>query len=199
MKSNVLLLIPFLFPILSNAQESPFYVGVGYGVVDYEGKEVTDSVLFPNQKLYIEDKSEFIGLYTGYRFNDYISIELGYANFESMNKRYILDPNVLALVTGNEEERIDFTRISMNGLLEYPMSKNISVLALLGYSYFDLEREFTGGFTPISSKSSIKGGYYGLGVKYLLSDRYSTRLQWVKDGSSGIDIAGYRLLLEVAL
>lgn len=193
---NILFLALTFLANLCNAQESPFYVGLGYGVIDYEGKDVDDLVLSPNQKL--EDESGFIELYTGYHFNDYISIEIGYANFESMNKKYILNPDVITIVAPNDEERIDLTRTSVNGLLEYPMSQNISVLALLGYSYFDLERELTGGFSPITSKSSIKGGYYGLGIKYLLSDRYSTRLQWVKEGSSGINIDGYRLSLEVA-
>lgn len=199
---NIILLILFFLPNLSNAQESPFYIGLGYGMSDYAGEEQQGVELAANQK--IDEKSNFVEIYAGYRFNKYVSFELGYADFDTIRKEYALNPNVMTLLAVNNQEEVNFSRISLGGLIEYSLSQKVNAFVLAGYSYFDLDRKISGGASPFSggltnySSSSEDGIYYGLGIKYRFNEKLLTRLQWVQDNPKNIDIDGYRLSLELA-
>ena len=76
---------------------------------------------------------------------------------------------------------IDMTLAS---LFEYPIIERFSAFGLLGFSYLNVDREVSGGFSPgtsslgYSSSNTEKDVFYGLGFKYKLTYNFKIRLQW---------------------
>ncbi len=201
-KINLLLLLTSLFPGLSHATDSSFYGGLANGAANYEGNVNEDVLLAPGQRL--NDDTNFVEVYTGYSINEYISFEIGYADFGVVNETYKLNPDVISIVSPNNKEEIDLTRIRVGGVIEYPAYKNFSVIGLFGYSYFNLDRKFSGGFNLDSGdiiselkEDSEEGIYYGVGFKYLFNSKLSARFQWVHDSPGSIDLNSSNLSLEM--
>jgi OOP family OmpA-OmpF porin len=196
-KINTLLTCLLLLPILSHASESSFYGGLGYGTADYEGETYEDGLLESNQRL--EDDTGFAEIYAGYRINKYISIEAAYSDFNSVSTTYSRN-NLMSFNVPNDREEVDITKLSLGGVFEWPIFNEFSVIGLVGYSYFELDRELSGGFSVTSgnlgSSDSDEGIYYGVGLKYDFNDLLSTRVQWIEDSPKDIEMSSYRLSLE---
>jgi opacity protein-like surface antigen len=199
-KTSILLLMLFLLSTVAYAHTPSFYGGLGCGNADYEGKTSMDISLAPGQRL--KDKANFIDLYVGCQINKYLSFEIGYAHFGEVSEKYSLNPDVKTLVPVNNKEEIDFNRISLGALIEYPILDKLSVFGLLGYSYFDLDRKISGGFSPSSGGLNESGSdseeniFYGLGVKYSLIEKIAVRLQWTEFDSGNLKIGAFRLSFE---
>src|SRR5690606_405101 len=124
--------------------------------------------------------------YFGYRFNRFISLEIGYADFAEVGKTYAWNPDLAFVVSPNDTEVIDSSGISFGVLMGYPLSGRFDVFAVLGYSKFDLDRQWSGGFSPSSGPTHYSGtgseesGIYGLGLKYDFNREYAARLQWLQ-------------------
>jgi hypothetical protein len=194
----------FLFPVLSLADGASFYAGLGYGAADFEGPRIGGALpaLAPGQRL--KDDAGLAELYFGYRFNRFISFEIGYSDFGEVSKTYALNPDVASLVSPNDTEVIDSSGVSFGALMEYPLSGRFDVFAVLGYSKFDLDRQWSGGFSPSSDPTHYSGTgseeswIFGLGLKYDFNREYAARLQWLQAEPGNLRIEILRLSLEKA-
>ena len=207
-KLNILILSLIFFPTQSNAANDLFYVGLGYGISDYESTTKYDGNLSPNQKL--NDEPDFAEIYFGYHINRVISLEIGYADFEKVNKTYTLSPAGMAsYFASNNKEQIEVNRISFATLIEYPLFRDLSLFGLLGHSWFNLDRTISGpdgvdvgAYGPRyglieSGSDSEKGIFYGLGAKYKFANKFTAKLQWVNFDINELDENGFRLSLEM--
>jgi opacity protein-like surface antigen len=200
-KTSLLLLVLFLLSTVAYAQPPSFYGGLGYGNADYAGETSFDITLAPGQKL--KDKANFIELYVGCQLNTYLSFEIGYADFGKVSKKYSLNPDVTTMVAVNNKEEIDFNRISLGALVEYPILDKLSVFGLFGYSFLDLDRKISGGFSPFSGGLNESGSdseediFYGLGFKYSFTERLTARLQWTESAPDNLKIETFRFSVEM--
>lgn len=202
-KRHVFLLTFILLPIGGWAENSSFYVGLGYGKAGYEGEEVSDILLAPGQRL--DDEANFVDLYIGYQLNEHISFEVGYADFDEFSDKYDLSPDVMSIAPANTIEEVDISRISFGTLIEYPIWKSASVFGLLGYSYFDFDqktRPFSFGNVLYngeikSDSNSEEGIFWGLGAKYNFCETLSARAQWARSNTNAFDLDSIRLSLEM--
>lgn len=199
----VLLSTVISFPILSSADNASLYAGLGYGTANFEGPRIEGALseLAPGQRL--KDDAGFAELYFGYRFNRFISLEIGYADFGEVSKTYALNPDLAFIVSPNDTEVIDSNSFSFGALMEYPLPNKYSVFAVLGYLKFDLDRELSGGFSPDSgglresTSDSEESVFYGLGAKYAFNQKYAVRLQWLDADPGDFQLQTTRFSLEV--
>ena len=206
MKKIITLL--FLFPILGgisalNAVETlPIYAGIGYGIARYVGDEVTDPIYLPGQKA--EGDKSFYEVYAGFDLGDILSIELAYAQFAELEENYNLRPdiNIVEGATVYDQERVDFSRVSLMLVAEYPLTLGFSVYGTAGYAYYDFDRSFYGTWEPSldSLKDKVSNGdhglEYGFGAKWEVLDRVSLRGQWSQSLIGDRKVQSNRLSVE---
>ncbi len=203
MKNSVLLLlfsgILAKSSLTAVAYTFPLYVGVGYGNANYTGDAINDPVFLPGQQA--DDSTQYYEAYVGWRFTDLLAAELSLAQFGDIEERYRLDPDIAFVVTPNDQERVDFSRVTLMGVFEYPVILDFSVFAMGGYAYYDVERVLFGGFDPSGNADQLIGETehgleYGFGAKYYFFDRFSARAQWQTSLIEDKEVDSVRLSVE---
>ncbi len=190
-----------LLSSVASAENASFYGGLGYGSADYEGETDFDMFILPGQRL--KDNAEFVELYVGYHLNRNFSFEIGYADFDDVSEVYRLDPDIRVFVPVNNREDVEFSRMSLSVLVEYPFAEKLSVFGLLGYAYSDMDRKISGGVDPSagglleSGSDSESDAFWGLGIKYSFNPKYAARLQWTDFGADDLDLEAVRFSLEM--
>ena len=144
MKKTTILLIILLFtPALSNAADNSFYTGLGVSLSKVESTTRYDAYLLENQIL--KDNAYFAEIYFGFHFNNYFSLEIGYADLGEVDQVYTLsEAGLTSYFASNNREEIELSRVSVCALLEYPVVDEFSVFGLLGYSRLDIDRAISG-------------------------------------------------------
>ena len=140
-----------------------------------------------------------LSLTVGYHINEFFSVEAGYADFGSVSETYTLDPDIVFITLPNDQEEVDFSRISIDTTLEYPVSDQLSVIGVLGYSFLNLDHNLTGGDNPATSSSNEDGLLYGIGGRYQFNDKFSTRLQWARTDADSVKLDSVMVSLEINL
>lgn len=180
---GMLIFVSLILPMAyAEARDSSVYCGIGLGLARFEGDTITGVEFVPGQEL--KDKTEAYSLFFGYQANKYLSFELGYVDFGQVSEKFTLDPGIVFIVAPNDTVTIESNGFTIASLLEYPMNERFSAFGLIGFSYLDVDREVSGGFGPgtsslgHSSSDTEKNVFYGLGLKYRLTDHFRIRLQW---------------------
>lgn len=200
--SKVLWLLPALaLPSLTQAEEKPFYLGLGYSFAELESDKALPSY-FTSGQSFSEDTNS-IDLYAGYQFSSYFSIELSYNTFDQARKRYDIDPTVDFITAPNDLEELEVDTLSLNGVLSYPIAENLTVLALAGFTYADIDNYWFGGETSangedpsVSHSDSETGFTYGVGASYAFTERFSGKLQWKTIDIDNLELEGLHLSVE---
>jgi len=194
--SKVLWLLPALaLPSLSQAEEKPFYLGLGYSFAKLESDKALPSY-FTSGQSFSEDTNS-IDLYAGYQFSSYFSIEINYNTYDQAKKRYDIDPTVDFISTPNDQEELEVETLSLNGVLSYPIAENLKVLAQAGFAYADIDNYWFGGEDPSISHSDSKTGFtYGVGASYAFTERFSGKLQWKTMDIDNLELEGLHLSVE---
>jgi hypothetical protein len=188
--------------ILAN-EDTSMYLGLGSVFTSYKGSLIDTSLSFePGQR--IDDNTTMLELCAGYQLNPYISFELGYADFGKVSKRLTYNPDLVFISSPHNIEKRELQYFSLRTLLEYPLANNLSIIGLLGYSYFDIEQTWTGGSSlnldvnDFTDNFEEDGLFYGLGGKYSLNEKYVGKLIWTKSEMDSLDIRGIHLAIERA-
>jgi len=175
--------VSLLLPMAhAEGKDSSIYCGMGLGLAQFEGDTITGVGFVPGQEF--KDNTEAYNLFLGYQANRYLSFELGYVDFGQASEKYTLDPDIVYIVAPNDTVTIESKGFTIASLFEYPMIERFSAFGLLGFSYLDVDRQVSGGFGPgtsslgYSSSNTEKNVFYGLGLKYRLTDYFRIRLQW---------------------
>jgi len=200
--SKTLILSLFLSVISAEATETfPIYAGVGYGLARYVGDEVKDPLLIAGQKA--EGDRGYYEAYLGVDLGDIFSVEVAYAQFNTLEESYDISSDVISIVSPNDRERVEFDRFSVMAVAEYPLTMGFSIYATGGYAYYDFDRYFYGGFSPSETDTAERlangdhGLEYGFGAKWEVLSRISVRGQWSQSMINDRKVQSNRLSVEI--
>ena len=199
-----LLLFAFSNNSLSREQ-SPIYFGLSGVLASYKSAPLdTNFPVESNQR--IDDSSLMLELQLGYQINPSISFELAYADFGKVKEELTNNPGISFFGQQKVTEQVKFKQYSASVIYEKPVSSNLSLFGLLGYTYFDAEQKrMNDGLFPASSALSSPvqiydgGASYGFGGKYTFNENYRGKLMWKKSETNGFDVGVIHLGVEIAL
>jgi len=195
---GLLLLLP---AAIQAVEIFPVYAGVGYGLARYVGDEVKDPLLIAGQKA--EGDRGYYEAYLGIDLGDVFSVELAYAQFNSIEETYETSTDIVSIISPNNREHIDFDRYSLMLVAEYPLTLGISIYATGGYAYYDFDRYFFGGFSSSEGEiiQKVKNGdhglEYGFGAKWEVLSRIFIRGQWSQSLINDRKVQSNRLSVEI--
>jgi len=168
---------------LGVVKDSGFYMGLAYSSTyyksDYVGNEsaVIDNTYFDNYSGKINLNYDAFMLQTGYKFNDYFSIEGRY--WKSIGKTKLHDKgNGNASGTGTYtyntsiNNKDEFSAWGIYLKPTYPINKTINIYALLGYGKINLEYNNEKWFDSYDY-------HMGVGATYQLSNKLTLFIDYV--------------------
>ncbi len=159
-----------------------FYAGAGLGIYkDDVSSSDFDKAFAQNgfaTDTSIDGDDYGWNLYGGYRFNPYVSLELGMRDFgEVQAKTNVFTPISGAVKTTSE---VDGVSISVN--LGAPITEQFDIFGKLGYMSWDADissRATFNGVTNTVNKSEDGTDFiWGLGMAYKFTDNASIRGDW---------------------
>ena len=152
-KSTAVGIIALLLAVVTmqSHAESNGYVGfrISQAIVDESGIDGDDT------------GAKFFG---GYKFNDYFAIEGGYYDFGD-----IIDSGSLT----NPSSRLEIEGVSLAAVGFIPASDNVSWFGKIGIHYWDADT--VGSISTPLSTNSDTDTFYGVGLDYVINDRWSLR------------------------
>lgn len=181
-------------PISFGSGDHGFYAGLGVGQSTVGGWKQADfaaklASLEPSMVVGTDDLSMGFKAFAGYQFNKYFALEGGFADF---NDAVASVSYYQAPVTGRSSfiAENDAWMLAAKGTL--PVSKNLSVFAKLGASYWTSNQRVssqnfgnppqliirTPPYPQDDTKSSGVDAYYGVGASYDLLDNVALRVEW---------------------
>ena len=189
-----------------SSEQSPLYLGLSGILASYKSAPLdTNFPVESNQR--IDDSSSMLEFQLVYQINSSISFELAYTDFGKVKEA--LKNNLGISFFGQQQftEQVKFNHYSASASYEKPVSSNLSLLGLLGYTYFDTEQErmddglFPVSHSNVSSTVSIddSGVSYGLGGKYTFGEKYRAKLIWKKSETDDFEIGAIHLGVEMVL
>ncbi len=149
----ILSILIFCSVLLADRDGGP-YIGLGYGVSNYD----YDALYIREKK----DDSTAITIYGGAYINKYLSVELGYVDFNQGDDYIVLDD-------ANKEKALSFS--------------SFNVSALVHYAFFDDILDFYGKFGVGQAKADAldSSGFtmlYGGGIGVRFSDMLSMKIAY---------------------
>jgi len=181
---------------ISAASPGQFYAGIELGSSSVLGDESErDPAFIPNQKF--KASSSGYGIYSGFQFNDWFAVELGFNDFDRASHRFKFRGNVFFLIQPNDTQTLDAKGASLSGVFSYKINSNFSLLGTVGIVAIDYELTQSGGFSPLTGSLSKRGDFseqglvYGLGAKCALNDSLDLRAQVRRNeaGDFTLDVA----------
>ena len=174
-------------PGTSQAQDSDWYLGLGYGASEAD----SDTVNFVDDMaalghtvtdFNIDVSSEGLKLFGGYNFNENFAAELAYVDLGEVTAeiegtsldltQMVLDANSLLPVMGDG--------VSIAGIARYPFAERWSIYAKLG-AYFwesDLELSTAAGVITGAPQEDGTNVVYGVGGDVYFSEHFGLRAEW---------------------
>lgn len=153
-------LLTSLLPLAASASQelSPWYVGAGVGVNDYEHIATQNG----------EDNPYAWDVFAGYMFNDYFGVEIGY--------RDLGNAEWTDAATIHNDAGIKGGTLGLVGV--WPIADRWSLSAEAGAMYYSLENEQKGlGQTSTYSSNDV-APYFGAGVGYNFTDNLKLQAKY---------------------
>lgn len=197
------IVVPGLWSSSSHAQYSGYYLELSGGPSEAEVKFLPPTSE-ASQASELEAESDMVSLTTGLRFNDNISVEVGYTDYGKFSGPATLrdtiyfleldevtqEQNILVadgVITGEGEYETTAFTASLIGSL--PLSRRWSLFGKLGLSAWDVESEFMGTFTytgEVQGQERVRadfsdGGssfFYSAGLIYRFNLSYGIKLEY---------------------
>lgn len=215
------MLLVFGLPSAVNAADGEFYVGLGHGSAIMEGPRtretfrvkpdhsVTLSIYEPDQQL--KGSLGVSEIHLGYNVNPFLSLELGYADYDKERLSYHRQQSFIYCAIGPcynpfrppDSVEIDTGVVSLGALLKYPVHTDFSIYGLLSYD------RVKNSYRRMGSKDSEVSRQvgYGAGIRWAFSEDFAAKLQWKKTQTIHTDFAynerlnlsDTRLILEMSL
>jgi OOP family OmpA-OmpF porin len=150
--------------------ETPWYVGAGFGMTNYQGDSVND---VPQANIDIDSWQTSYSLFGGYQFNERWAVEAGYVDFGETDD---FDPNGQILGIGIDYETSGFY---LNGQYHIPLNNSLSLDLVGGWLFgkADANEVFppnTGG-NPQSASFNDNGAMLGLAFTWQIARSFGLR------------------------
>lgn len=111
----------------------------------------------------IERNKNTYNLYGGSYFNDFIGLEIGYADFGRINR-------------GGGQTKADGFNVGLVG--KFPLGNSFNLLGRLGTTYGRTEVSSNIASGVVAGKQTGWGGSYGIGAEFLFNPQLSAVLQY---------------------
>ena len=157
-----------LWPALAAGEGGNWYIGAGAGQSNY--REICPYFESLSWSSDCDDEEVGWKVFVGRDFSNYFGLEMSYA-----------DPGT-AEITGPASAPgtlgVHSRLVSLQGKLEIPIGKLLTVLAKAGLTYFKVDYERTGSYSVLNSGDDGLEPSIGLGVGVNLSRRVAIRAEW---------------------
>jgi len=168
---RVLILIMMVLSAKISFAETPWYVGAGFGMTNYQGDEIVSNI--PDASLDIDGWESSYSLFGGYQFNERWVIETGYVDFGETDD---YDPTGQILGIGVNWES---SGIYVNGQYHIPLNNSLSLDLVGGWLFgeADAKEVFppdTLG-TPQSASYNDNGAMLGLAFTWQMARSFGLR------------------------
>jgi uncharacterized repeat protein (TIGR01451 family) len=174
-------------PGVSQAQDSAWYMGAGYGSTEADSDTdtfVSDMAALGHvvTNVSIDDSSEGWKVFGGYNINEYFAAELAYvdlgevtASFDGLSNdpaQMFIDAARLLPVLGDG--------VSIAALGRYPFGEKFAIFAKVGAYFWQAEASVVAGSVPGGSLPDADGtdAVYGVGGDLYFGSRFGARLEW---------------------
>ena len=111
----------------------------------------------------IERNKNTYNLYGGSYFNDFVGLEIGYADFGRINR-------------GGGQTKADGFNVGLAG--KFPLGNSFNLLGRLGTTYGRTEVSSNIGSGVVAGKQTGWGGSYGIGAEFMFNPQLSAVLQY---------------------
>ena len=148
------------------ADNSPFYVGVGFGMTNLDESTSFDALPQPEQPVFlIDDEVPGWQAFVGFDLLDRWAVEVGYTDLGSNDSDNVAFDGINNFIPLNVE--IEAEGYYIDGIYRYPASTDTTVDLTLGYFFGRLttERSSCCGFAPLPPDPSNKLSFRDDGVK----------------------------------
>jgi OOP family OmpA-OmpF porin len=177
---TALVLAHSLTASLAQAQDSGFYLGVGAGS---DRADINTQAVFAGIKASgaisagtsSYDRDTVSKLFVGYRFNQYVGLELGQVDLGTLG--YEASAGGTAVQRG--EASLDATTLDL--LATLPMADRATGFLRLGAGSMDIGQVFSNpglGAAFTNGSGSATNAHFGTGVEVWITDSFSARLEW---------------------
>jgi OOP family OmpA-OmpF porin len=164
----------------AQAQDSGLYLGVGAGT---DRADINTQAVFAGIRASgatsagasSYDRDTVSKLFVGYRFNQYVGLELGRVDLGKLG--YEASAGGPAVQRG--EASLDATTLDLLGTL--PMADVATVFLRLGAGSMDIGQVLSNpamGAAFANERSSATNAHFGTGVEVRITDSFSARLEW---------------------
>jgi len=155
-------------PAFAAGDSGHWYVGAGIGQSDY--RDICSDFESQNWSSECKDQPTAWKVFVGRDFNKYFGLEMSYA-----------DPGVAQITAPPSAPGtldVHSRLVSLQGKLEIPFGKLLSVFAKAGLTYFNVNYERTGSYSVLNSGDDGLEPSIGLGVGVNLSRHFAIRGEW---------------------
>ncbi|AQQ01184.1 outer membrane beta-barrel protein [Pseudoalteromonas sp. SG45-5] len=141
---------------ISDFDSPRIYTGIGYGQYSFEFEDSDNDTDF-------DDDAQMLKGYVGTQFNEYLSLELAYQNFDEVS---------------DIDSKAEIDGVSLAARLGLPLSESFTVYAKGGWLEWDAD--YTQELPIGSISTSTDGGdaFYGAGIEYALTTNVQFRLEY---------------------
>ncbi len=196
--ASVLAILP-----LQSVLATDFYAGTGLGLYKNDLSSSDFDQAFASNGISsdtsVDDNDTGWKIFAGYRFNQYIAVELGYQDFGDMDAK----TRILSPVSGTVKTNTDVDAFNLSVNLGAPITDEWSVFAKLGYMDWDADVKSKVSINGVNSSShnSDSGSdfIWGLGFSYKINDSFDIRGDWDRlslGGDIDTDYDAYSLSVQ---
>ena len=167
---RVIILVMVLLSAKISFAETPWYVGAGVGMTNYQGDSINN---VPQASIDVDGWETGFSLFGGYQFNERWAVEAGYTDFGEAED---FDPNGQIIGIG---VNLESAGIYLNGQYHIPLSNSFSLDLVGGWLFgeADAKEVFppnTGG-TPQSASFNDNGAMLGLAFTWQMARSFGLR------------------------
>ncbi len=175
--ASVIAILPLQSVLASN-----FYGGAGLGLYkndlsssDFDQAFATNGI---SSDTSVDDNATAWKVFGGYRFNQYVAVELGYQDFGDFDAK----TRVLSPISGTVKTNTDVDAFNLSVNLGTSITDELAVFAKLGYMDWNADIKSKASINGVNSSThnSDNGSdfIWGLGFSYKINDSFDLRGDW---------------------
>lgn len=200
LRESVVPLSVVILAASSSSALAEWHVGVEASSNDLDAKNAFQ--VFPDHDL--DERDGGYGLFAGYRFNKYFSVQVGYRDYGAFNDRLYNEES-----DNGESLEIEVDSWALTATGDLPLSSQFSGFAEIGVVFWDIETDGNGSYglilLPAPLPPAIESGsgtdlVLGAGVRYLIDNNWSTALSYryfeFDQSSTDIEVSSVALSVE---